>query len=180
MSAKSTRRRAVAMAGAGVLALGAGLGTAWWRSRSPAVQLSDAEQALWGVSAEGLGDTPLRMAVFQGKRVLVNFWATWCAPCVQELPMLNQFQAQHAGQGWQVLGLAIDQRAAVERFVQRVPIDFPVGIPGPSALALMRQLGNEQGGLPFTVALNPQGAVAQRKIGQLSSSDLKDWVRELA
>jgi thiol-disulfide isomerase/thioredoxin len=164
------------MVGAGAVALGAGLGIAWWRQS----RLSEAEQALWNMSAEGLTDEPLRLAAFQGQRVLVNFWATWCAPCVEELPMLSQFQADHGPQGWQVVGLAIDQRSAVSRFIQRVPVQFPVGMTGPSGLSLMRQLGNDRGGLPFTVVLNRQGVVAQRKIGQLSSSDLKVWLQELA
>lgn len=170
-----TRRRVLAV-GAGTVALGAGLGALWCRPR-----LSQAERALWELSAQRPkdGDAPLRLASFQGSRLVLNFWATWCAPCLQELPMLSQFQAEHGQQGWQVVGLAVDQREAVSRFLGRVPVQFPVGIVGSAGLDLMPQLGNAGGGLPFTVALNRQGAIAQRKIGQLSSSDLKLWLREL-
>ncbi|WP_236903884.1 TlpA family protein disulfide reductase [Comamonas serinivorans] len=125
-------------------------------------------------------EQPLHLSAFQGKRVVVNFWATWCAPCVEELPLLSRFHADHAQAGWQVVGLALDQRAAVTQFLRRVPVEFPVGLAGAGGVELMRQLGNDRGGLPFTVVLDRQGVLVQRKIGQLSSSDLKNWLQMLA
>lgn len=169
MRVNASRRNWVA--GAGLFAIS---GLVWWQWPKG----SKAEQALWDLEAKTLDGEPMRMARFRGQRLVVNFWATWCAPCVEEMPLLSRFQNEHATQGWQVLGLAIDQPAAVGKFLQRVPVTFTIGIVGPSGLELMQKLGNERGGLPFTVLLDRQGAVAQRKIGQLSSSDLKTWLLE--
>jgi hypothetical protein len=76
-----------------------------------------------------------------------------------------------------VLGIAIDDAAAVSAFLRKTPLSFPVGMAKADGLTLTRQLGNEQGALPFTVLLNRQGHITQRKIGQLSSSDLNRWVQ---
>ena len=121
----------------------------------------------------------LNLDAFAGRKLLLNFWATWCPPCVHELPLLNRFQREHEQQGWQVVGLAVDDATAVVAFMRKTPLSFPVGMVKADGLALSRSLGNEQGALPFTVVLDRQGRVTQRKIGQLSSSDLDRWVQSL-
>jgi hypothetical protein len=75
-----------------------------------------------------------------------------------------------------VIGLAIDKTAAVARFLERIPLDFPIGMAGLSGTELGRSLGNLTGGLPFTVVLDSAGAVAQRKLGQVKKDDLQSWV----
>ena len=110
-----------------------------------------------------------------GKPLLLNFWATWCPPCVDELPMLNDFYRQQSPAGWQVLGLAIDQPSAVRKFLQRIPLEFPVGLAGLGGTDLGRSLGNLTGGLPFTVVLGASGRVLHRKMGQVTPQDLKEW-----
>ena len=121
----------------------------------------------------------LKLDAFAGRKLLLNFWATWCPPCVNELPLLSQFQREHEKQGWQVVGLAVDEAAAVAAFMRKTPLSFPVGMAKADGLALSRSLGNDQGALPFTVLFDRQGRVTQRKIGQLSSSDLDRWVQLL-
>ena len=115
------------------------------------------------------------LADYRGRWVLLNFWATWCPPCVEELPMLNAFYREHAAKGWQVLGLAIDQPSAVRKFLARIPLDFPVGLAGLGGTDLGRSLGNLTGGLPFTVVLGGDGRVLHRKMGQVTPDDLKLW-----
>ena len=110
-----------------------------------------------------------------GKVIFLNFWATWCPPCVEELPMLNAFYRQQAPNGWQVLGLAIDQPSAVRKFLQRIPLEFPVGLAGLGGTDLGRSLGNLTGGLPFTVVLGGNGRVLHRKMGQITPQDLQLW-----
>lgn len=126
-------------------------------------------------------DTPqggtVAMRAFQGRPLLVNFWATWCAPCIDELPLINDFYRQNRENGWQVLGLAIDKLAPVQAFLQKMPLDFPVGMAGLSGAELGRGLGNLAGGLPFSVALGSDGLVAQRKLGRLNTQDLAGWLR---
>ena len=120
----------------------------------------------------------LALQALRGKPVLLNFWATWCAPCVEEMPMLDRFFREHAANGVQVVGLAIDQPSAVRKFLQRTPVTYPIGLAGLDGSELIRALGNTAGGLPFTLALTADGAVAERKMGKLEQVDLDTWRRE--
>ena len=136
---------------------------------------SGAEQALWTMEFERPEGGTLAMQALAGKPLLLNFWATWCPPCVEELPMLNAFFREHAAKGWQVLGLAIDQPSAVRKFLARLPLEFPVGLAGMDGTELGRSLGNLTGGLPFTVVLGGNGKVLHRKMGQVTAQDLQLW-----
>lgn len=175
LPAQNASRRRLLTGGVAAAALAAGAGWAWWRHRL-AEPSSPALDGLWSqaFAAPG-GQAEVRMQAFQGKPLLLNFWATWCPPCVEELPMLNQFYEAQRAKGWQVVGLAVDQDAAVQRFLQRTPLNFPVGIAGMSGTQLTRDLGNSAGGLPFTVVFGRQGNVQHRKMGQLLASDLQNW-----
>lgn len=164
--------------GAGAVAGLAGAGLAAWRLRVGEPQ-ENQPQAFWGSSFMGLGGEPLQMASMRGRPLLLNFWATWCPPCVQELPLLNGFYGEHRANGWQVLGLAIDQPANVQKFLQRMPLDFPVVLGGLGGIDLSRGLGNDKGGLPFTVMFAADGSISRRKIGQLTKKDLDGWGRGL-
>ncbi len=163
----------------GALALTAcatGAGVAWWRLH-PREAPSPALAAFWASRFEGPNGEPVAMEQFRGRPLLVNFWATWCPPCVDELPLLNAFHAEHAGRGWQVLGLAVDQPSAVRRFMQQLPLVFPVGMAGLAGTELSRSLGNLGGGLPFSVVFDAGGAVAHQKVGKVSEADLAQWAQ---
>ena len=167
------RRRFLYAGVSGAAALG-GAGLAWWKFQPHAME-PGAEQALWGMEFDTPDGGTLALKSFAGKPVLLNFWATWCPPCVEELPMLNAFYREHAAKGWQVLGLAIDQPSAVRKFLARIPLEFPVGLAGLGGTDLGRSLGNLTGGLPFTVVLGGDGRVLHRKMGQVTPDDLKLW-----
>lgn len=170
-----SRRAWLAVAGVSAMA---GVGAAWWRWQ-PAPVADAAVAGLWDLTFPTPDGATLKLASWRGRKLVINFWATWCPPCVEELPMLNAFHlAQGSGKtpnGWQVLGLAVDQPGAVQQFMKRLPISFPVGMAGMAGVDLSRGLGNANGGLPFTVALLPDGTVFQRKIGKLAPSDVEAW-----
>lgn len=173
MAPSPARRRLLYAGVAGAAALG-GAGLAWWKFQPHAME-AGAEQALWGMEFEKPDGGAVVLKAFAGKPLLLNFWATWCPPCVEELPMLNAFYREHAAKGWQVLGLAIDQPSAVRKFLARIPLEFPVGLAGLGGTDLGRSLGNLTGGLPFTVVLGGAGRVLHRKMGQVTPQDLQLW-----
>lgn len=174
------RRRWIYAGGAAAAALG-GAAFGWWQLRPHEAGAPGAEgdmPEVWVQTFTTPGGESLPMAQFRGKPLVLNFWATWCPPCVEELPLLNRFHAEQKARGWQVLGLAIDQPSNVLKFLARMPLDFPVGLAGMGGTELGRALGNLQGGLPFTVLFGANGSVLQRKMGQLSADDLAQWVRQ--
>ncbi len=170
----SSRRRWLLGLTGGAAAL-AGAGFAWWRLHPTPVAPSAAD-ALWGLTLDGLDDRKIELASFRGKPTVINFWATWCPPCVAELPLLDRFYQENKANGWQVVGIAVDQRDPVNRFLTRIPLKFPVALAGMGGIELGRALGNLGGGLPFTVVLGSNGVIAHRKMGQISPDDLKGWL----
>lgn len=171
----ASRRRWITL-GVGALAALGGVGLASWRMQGGGATQA-APQNFWQTSFEGPAGETVQMAALRGRPLLLNFWATWCPPCVEELPMLNRFYGEHRAKGWQVLGLAIDQPSNVRRFLQRLPLDFPTVLGGLAGTDLARSLGNQKGGLPFTVLFDTDGGILKRKIGQLTTQDLQDWAR---
>ena len=173
------RNRRGLMVGAAVLAVSAGAGVSWWRrgasGDSATGPVAEPAPGFWGVQWETPTGTVLAAKSLQGKPILLNFWATWCPPCVEELPLLNRFFNAHKAAGWQVVGLAIDKKSAVDPFLQKNPLDFPVALAGLSGADLGRALGNLTGSLPFTVIIGGDGNVLQRKMGRVSPEDLSTW-----
>lgn len=164
-----TRRLLLAAAGLGAAALGASFA---WRQLNPPVA-SAVAQAFWARRFPGLDGSELEVARWRGQPLLVNFWATWCPPCVKELPEINQFYGEAKAKGWQVLGLAVDQAEPVKAFLQKTPLDFAVALAGPEGLGLVRELGNPAGGLPFSVVFDETGEIRWRRLGVSRLTDLR-------
>lgn len=167
------RRRALYAMAAAVAGL-AGAGLAWWR-HTPASVDPALEGQLWGLEFDTPSGPRLAMQSLRGRPLLINFWATWCPPCVEELPLLDAFYRENKVNGWQVVGIAVDKLAPVQAFLSRQPLAFPVVLAGMEGLALSKNLGNQAGGLPFSVLVGADGSLRQRKIGKLSEHDLKLW-----
>ncbi|WP_309679730.1 TlpA disulfide reductase family protein [Polaromonas sp.] len=189
------KRRTMVYGGVAAAAGLAGAGVAWWKSRASAAQMpqlasqagpplaadagDDAEvaKAFWALAFDTPDGKKLAMSSFQGKPLLVNFWATWCPPCIEELPLLDYFYQENKGKSWQVVGLAVDQPSAVRTWLQTRPLNFPVGMAGLSGTELSKSLGNLQGGLPFTVVFDAAGKLRERKIGKILPEELAKWVQ---
>ncbi len=172
----SAARRRWLFAAVAASAAAAGAGLSWWQARPGDAAVAQA-LPVWDMVFPTPDGDNMAMRVFAGKPLLLNFWATWCPPCVEEMPLLDRFYTENSGNGWQVLGIAVDQAAAVKRFLARTPVRFPITLAGISGVELSRSLGNQGGGLPFTVVFDNLGRIAQRKIGQVTPQDLKEWRR---
>ncbi|NBX05485.1 MAG: TlpA family protein disulfide reductase [Betaproteobacteria bacterium] len=171
--ASHSRRSVLLAVGAGAAL--AGLGLALWHRERIAQPAAEPFAGFWAHQWTATDGKMLPMSSFIGKPLLINFWASWCAPCVEELPMVDAFYTSHHKSGWQVLGLAADKPQNVQQFLQKTPLHFPVAVDAMLATQWARQLGNVSGGLPFSVVLNSVGEVAQRKMGKLSQPDLDAW-----
>ena len=170
------RRRAAVVASVAVLAAAAGGGTAWWRLRNAGEVDEAAASDVWSMSFPKLDGSRVRMADLRGRPLVLNFWATWCAPCVKEMPLLAQFARERSAAGWQVLALAIDGADPVGKFVTERALSVPVALAGAEGIDLSRSLGNAQGALPFSVVFDSSGRSVARNLGAVSVALLADWV----
>lgn len=116
---------------------------------------------------------PQAMTQWQGRYLLINFWATWCAPCVQEMPELSSLQEELKGKKLQILGLGIDSPSNIAEFAKKYKISYPLFAAGMEGSELSRQLGNQAGGLPFTILIAPDGKVVKNYLGRLKMAELR-------
>jgi thiol-disulfide isomerase/thioredoxin len=173
----SATRRGLLYGGVALIAAAAGVGGAYWQKRGASGGGERLGEAFWSQRFERPEGGELAFDALRGKPLLVNFWATWCPPCVEEMPMIDAFFRENGANGWQVVGLAIDQPSAVRKFLQKTPVSYPIGLAGLNGTELVRTLGNTSGGLPFTLVVDGSGLVAARKMGKLEPGDLQAWRR---
>lgn len=158
---------------AGALALALGIGFAIWDRKAPeagpllALTLPDMQ----GVSQ------PLRQ--WQGKVLIVNFWATWCEPCRKEMPEFVRVQRELGGNGVQFVGIAVDQPENVVRFAKELGLNYPVLIGGYDAVDVSKDLGNRLAALPFTVVIGREGHVELTQLGPLKPEQLRSIIGKL-
>lgn len=129
-------------------------------------------EALQAATFVDLGGKRRRLAEWKGKIVVCNFWATWCHPCREEIPMLISVSEKMAPKGVEVVGIAVDFAAKVRSFVRDYKISYPVLLAGDNGIELMRAAGNGVGGLPYTVFLDRRGRIAHEKLGELSRAEV--------
>jgi len=133
--------------------------------------------ALLEARLPGLDGQEILFKSYLGKPVVVNFWATWCAPCVEEMPALN-VMAQSMPDV-QFVGIGIDTVDKIRQFVDKIPVSYPLLVAGHGGIALLRELGNSTGGLPFTVMLDANGSIIDTVLGQAQPADLEERIRAL-
>lgn len=119
----------------------------------------------------------LSLASLKGHWVLINFWASWCAPCIDELPNLVHAQDEYSGLGLKIIGPALDEASAVKPMLARFKINYPVTADFASGDLAMRAFGNDKGALPFTVLIDPDGFIAERNLGGMSGKQLDQLLK---
>lgn len=129
--------------------------------------------ALFAQSMNDASGASHSLVRWKGKPLVVNFWAPWCAPCVQEMPELDQVAAENAPLGINVIGIGIDTPANIAQFATKLKISYPLYVAGLSGTELARQFGNSAGGLPYTVLIGADGKVLKAYLGKLKFDELK-------
>jgi thiol-disulfide isomerase/thioredoxin len=117
--------------------------------------------------------TPQALSQWKGKALVVNFWAPWCAPCVQEMPELTELAREVGGKDIHVIGIGIDSPANIAQFADKFKISYPLYVAGMAGTDLSRKLGNDAGGLPYTVLIGADGQVRKTYLGRLKFDQLK-------
>lgn len=116
------------------------------------------------------------MERWKDRVVVVNFWATWCPPCIEEMPDLQRIHDDYAARGVVVVGLGIDSPSALKRFRDQHRLSLPLFAAGAAGSELGRSLGNGSGALPYTVLLDRKGRIVRARLGQVQPAELRQWL----
>jgi thiol-disulfide isomerase/thioredoxin len=162
-----------------VLFAGAGYLFYQWRAGARPPDAAATGQLVLAAKFMGLDDQPQALAQWRGKVLVVNFWATWCGPCREEIPGFIRFQDQYGPRGVQIVGLAIDQKERVAPYAKDIGINYPVLVGGLESMDFARQVGNWRGVLPFTLVLDRQGKVVSTEVGILKPEKLEVLLKPL-
>jgi thiol-disulfide isomerase/thioredoxin len=150
-----------------------------WRASEPAAPAASASGELWSQALRDVDGAPQTLAQWRGKVLVVNFWATWCAPCREEIPLFVKLQRQYGDRGLQFVGIAIDEPAKVGPFAREFAINYPLLIGGIEAAEWSRQLGNRAGALPFTLIVGRDGVVRMTHLGAIKEAALLPYIETL-
>jgi len=156
----------------GVLALAAGIWVAQSRYQ-PTANTNRLPEALWNEPFPNLAGKAQTLQDWRGKTLVINFWATWCAPCREEIPDFIAIRREHAVKNLEIVGIAIDNAQSVKPYVREMGIAYPILIGEGNALEMSRALGNPSGALPYTVVIASNGTILFRHLGRLPKSKLQ-------
>ena len=155
------------------------------------VLTASAPQPPPGVTVAHPGErlAPLALAGLDGKRVdlpgayagrplIINVWASWCAPCIREMPELQRFASQQGANGVQVVGIALDDPVAVKAFLGRVQVSYPILLDAPGPADAGVRLGNPKGVLPYSALVSGDGHLLKQRIGPFAAGEIERWSAE--
>ena len=158
------------------VAFGAGALGAFIASRKYAIEpaADEAVRLLYEQSYPDPDGAPYALSSLRGRVAVINFWATWCPPCVEEMPELADLHREFSPRGVTIVGIGIDSAANVRRFVEKTPMPYPLVVAGAAGSELVRQFGNKSGALPFTAVVGRNGEVVDRILGRFDLARLRE------
>ena len=169
------RRQWIVIAGVSALALLTGVLTSQWISQS-GLASEPSIKAFFANTWQTPDGKPADTEKWRGKVLVVNFWASWCPPCVEEMPTLDRLSKEYAAKNVLFVGIGIDSPSNIREFLQKTPVSYLVAFGGLEGSNLMRQMGNSQGALPYTIIINPSGKSTFTKLGKISEDELKNAI----
>lgn len=156
--------------------LGIFAGTQRWQTDAPDTQ---AAQRLMAQDFPTLYGERQSMDIYRGQPLVVNFWATWCSPCVEEMPELEALQKEISDKHVQIIGLGVDSADKMREFAEKHGITYPLYVVGTPGVELSRLFGNTAGGLPFTILIDAEGVSRKTYLGRLDMEELRSDLASL-
>jgi thiol-disulfide isomerase/thioredoxin len=166
------RRQWMMIGGISVLALVAGIFSSHWISQT-GLASDPSIKAFFANPWKTPDGKSANSDDWRGKVLVVNFWASWCPPCVEEMPTLDKIAQEYASKNVLIVGIGIDSPSNIRQFLEKTPVSYPIMIGGLDGSALAKQMGNAQGALPYTVIINAKGKSVFTKLGKISEEELK-------
>jgi thiol-disulfide isomerase/thioredoxin len=160
-----------------LIMLAAGIAIGMWRIK-PQTNVAPA-QWVFDLSFPDAEGKQIDMSAIRGKLTMINFWATWCPPCVEEMPELSRFHKEMSPTGVHVVGLAVDAPSNVREFLSSRQFSYPLLITGASGTELAKRLGNSLDALPYTVLIDDKGTVLKQKVGRIREEEMKSWISQV-
>ncbi len=157
-----------------------GAGFSWWRSRERNRERQQEEEAVSLFFQQVLPDSNGAVFAFEqlrGSQVVANFWATWCAPCVEEMPELSALATELQGTGTRFVGVGVDNPDAIARFSSKLPVSYPLVVANATGAFLAARFGNNAGGLPYTVVIAPDGRIKTQILGRVRIDSLREVIK---
>jgi peroxiredoxin len=164
----------------GIAALGAGLHFGLGdRSAGGGASTGQSAATVLDLALPDAAGKETSLGQWRGKLLIVNFWATWCAPCREEMPEFVRVQTEFGAKGLQFVGIAVDDADKVRQFATEIGLNYPALIGGYGAMELSKTLGNRVMALPFTVIISRDGTIAHTQLGPLKGDQLRQIVSKL-
>ena len=166
------RRQWIMIGGISLLALLAGVFSSQWISQT-GLASDPSIKAFFANPWQTPDGKPANSENWRGKVLVINFWASWCPPCVEEMPALDRIAQEYASKNVLIVGIGIDSPSNIREFLQKTPVSYPIVLGGLEGSNLSKQMGNTQGALPYTVVINSKGKSIYTKLGKISEEELK-------
>ncbi|WP_062308004.1 TlpA family protein disulfide reductase [Polynucleobacter sinensis] len=170
------RRQWIYISGISVVALILGILTSQWIYRTGLAN-DPAIKAFFSNDWKTPDGKSVNAEAWRGKVLVVNFWASWCPPCVEEMPTLDKLQQEFSAQNVLFVGIGIDSPSNIRQFLENTPVSYPIVIGGLEGSSLSKQMGNTQGALPYTIIIDARGKSTSSKLGKISEDELRKAIK---